>query len=235
MSLSSSDPRLEWLEERVSLALGTSVEDFKYLLHEKGADVSQQERFLADLDGSLYTLTRFFSEEAKAGSAIFFFPVVEEIEEEYEAQEDVTVHSAGAISEAAATERDVSEQASVADGQSVTGVESETGAENVAAIAASIQQGEINAAEETSVATSNKSGEQQQATAENPQAAAETTRGNNPTGEGQDGTGAAPTGAGEEEASSTSGSSVDGNPSPPQDAVHITRTVVKRRMINLRR
>jgi hypothetical protein len=97
MSLSPGDPRLGWLGERVCLGLGTNEEDFRFLLHEKGADRPAKERFLCELDGALYALKQFFSESVHSGSAVFFFPVLEETVEEIQVQEAVT--AAGAVPE----------------------------------------------------------------------------------------------------------------------------------------
>lgn len=83
-NLSLSDPRLEWLSERVCLALGITSEDFRYLLTEPYADRPQKERFMHDLDGPIYTLKKFFGDTVKPGGGIFFFPVLEEVEEEYQ-------------------------------------------------------------------------------------------------------------------------------------------------------
>jgi len=92
--LSSDDPRLGWLGERVCLALGAEPDAYQYLLNEKNADGVAKERYLGcDLDGARYTLQKFFSEETKSGSAIFFFPCLEDVEEEIEVQEAVVVNN----------------------------------------------------------------------------------------------------------------------------------------------
>lgn len=95
MSLNPGDPRLEWLGERVAPALDVSPEEFKHLLNEKHADRPAKERFLTDLDGSLHTLKRFFSADVKSGTAVFFFPAFEDVEEEYQVEEEVIPTAAG--------------------------------------------------------------------------------------------------------------------------------------------
>lgn len=95
MSLSLSDPRVEWLSERVCLALEVAPEDFKHLLQEAYADRPAKERFMQELDGAVYSIKRFLSDGVKSGSAIFFFPVLEEVEEEYQVgrRRHITHHS----------------------------------------------------------------------------------------------------------------------------------------------